>query len=377
MSFLVHPCYLPILDSFRHIHALPHNLRVALFGAGERGRIFKNVLTRHRPDITIVNFIDSYANGVVGGISIVSPTIFSSSRPEVDLIIITSNKWEDIEATTSLWDVPCVRADIEHFRYIGMKGSSINPYVEQQFTENELQALRQRVTYIKERFSDDESRAVYAYLCAKRGLGEVSESLALFRNPEDQYMDHIKKEKIGTVIEGGVYDGRATNMFVQLMPNLAALYGFEPCIHAFEQGIYYDALSKHPNLHISCAGLWSSPGTVSFNEDEYCSCVTADATAKNIEVISIDNFVREKGLDVDFIKLDIEGAEMHALKGACSVMERNRPQLAISIYHSKEDMVNIPHFLMTTLNKYNFYIGHYSPHLIETILYAVPREICI
>ena len=94
-----------------------------------------------------------------------------------------------------------------------------------------------------------------------------------------------------------------------------------------------------------------------------------------IETENIDNFVQEKNLKIDFIKMDIENAEMNALKGAEKTLVTQRPQLAVSIYHSNEQFCEIPIYLKTLLKNYEFRLGHYSSCLLETVIYAIPEEL--
>ena len=62
-----------------------------------------------------------------------------------------------------------------------------------------------------------------------------------------------------------------------------------------------------------------------------------------VPTITIDELVRELKLDrVDFIKLDIEGAEVPALSGARETLRRFKPRLAIAGYHRHDDSVRIP-----------------------------------
>ena len=75
--------------------------------------------------------------------------------------------------------------------------------------------------------------------------------------------------------------------------------------------------------------------------------------------------------EVTFIKMDIEGAELKALKGAKNIILRDKPKLAISIYHKPEDIVEIPLFIKELVPEYKLYIRHYSNDSIETVLYAV------
>jgi len=69
--------------------------------------------------------------------------------------------------------------------------------------------------------------------------------------------------------------------------------------------------------------------------------------------------------------MDIEGAELQGLKGAKNIIVKNRPKLAICIYHKPEDILEIPLYLQSIVPDYKFYIRHYSNHDIETVLYAV------
>jgi hypothetical protein len=73
---------------------------------------------------------------------------------------------------------------------------------------------------------------------------------------------------------------------------------------------------------------------------------------------------------VDFLKLDIEGSELSALKGAQRTLERFRPSLAISLYHSLDDFVSIPAFLNGLNLGYEWYLDHFTIHREETILFG-------
>ena len=90
--------------------------------------------------------------------------------------------------------------------------------------------------------------------------------------------------------------------------------------------------------------------------------------------LSIDDFVIKYNIEkIDFIKMDIEGAETFALKGAINVIKKFRPKLAIAIYHSIEDFVNIPQWILSLNLDYELFIGHYTIHAEETICFAKPK----
>jgi FkbM family methyltransferase len=73
---------------------------------------------------------------------------------------------------------------------------------------------------------------------------------------------------------------------------------------------------------------------------------------------------------VDFIKMDIEGSELSALRGAESILRRWKPKLAISLYHRPEDFFSIPLWIESLGLGYRYFIEHYSIHHEETVLFA-------
>lgn len=127
-------------------------------------------------------------------------------------------------------------------------------------------------------------------------------------------------------------------------------------------------LVSHPVHDTSGVNMFykdNGPGSfVSFNEIENYDGI--------IKTISIDNFVSNQALEkVDFIKMDIEGAEQAALKGALNTIKRFKPKLAVAIYHSDDDFYQIPQMLIDL--GYRIFINHYTIHQEETICFAIPN----
>jgi FkbM family methyltransferase len=86
---------------------------------------------------------------------------------------------------------------------------------------------------------------------------------------------------------------------------------------------------------------------------------------------ALDDTADALGLDrIDFIKLDIEGAELQALKGAEQTLRRHRPRLAIAFYHDARDWADIPAYLDGLGFGYRFSLGHFTIHHCETVLFA-------
>lgn len=71
--------------------------------------------------------------------------------------------------------------------------------------------------------------------------------------------------------------------------------------------------------------------------------------------MKLDTIVEMLGLErVDFIKMDIEGAEVDALLGAEETIKRFKPKLAICTYHRPTDPIEIRKILLNYNPNYRF-----------------------
>lgn len=147
-------------------------------------------------------------------------------------------------------------------------------------------------------------------------------------------------------------------------------------IHAFEPdcvsyGKCKNMLKNMPDADIRLynAGLWSEDTTLHFAElGNAASRISVEQTGMSIKAAALDGCISGP---VTFIKMDIEGAELEALKGSRGILKQYRPRLAISLYHKKEDLVQIPAYIKEMVPEYRLYIRHYSNASVETVLYAV------
>lgn len=152
-------------------------------------------------------------------------------------------------------------------------------------------------------------------------------------------------------------------------------------VHAFEIIQENLAVARH-NLTLnprfastvcfSAEALGDRCGTLYVHGSGPGAIVSTAPSAEPVTVTTIDEYVRREALErVDFIKMDIEGSEAAALRGATDTLRRFRPKLAISLYHRPEDLRQIPLWVDNLRLGYRLYLDHYTIHLEETVLYAV------
>jgi FkbM family methyltransferase len=189
---------------------------------------------------------------------------------------------------------------------------------------------------------------------------------------KQQYFDleEFKSNEEEVFVDVGGFDGMTSIGFLDWCKNSKekSIYVFEPDSDNIEK--CHNNLSKYTdNYKIIDKGCWSTEDTLKFKAQGN-GASSIDTTGENeVKVTTLDKELQDK--KVTFIKMDIEGAEVEALKGAKNIIEKNKPKLAISIYHKPEDIWEIPKIIMQYCPEYRFWLRHYSLTSAETVLYAM------
>lgn len=78
-----------------------------------------------------------------------------------------------------------------------------------------------------------------------------------------------------------------------------------------------------------------------------------------------------KNEKVTFIKMDVEGSEVKALLGAEEIIKKQKPKLAVCVYHKPEHLWEVPLYIKKIVPEYKIYIRHHTPLEYETVCYAL------
>ena len=204
---------------------------------------------------------------------------------------------------------------------------------------------------VYESLIDDESKkAFYGYW-----LGNISHQWGEFNHSsEAHYLTAgFIPEQGSIVIEGGAFDGGSAATFADMG---CKVYTFEMDSKNFEMA---KKIAAEKNFVVENLGLGSYDHEMNYKSlisGSHLS-VYGDNTAK---ITTIDNYVREKNLPrVDFIKLDVEGAELATLKGAKVTIARFKPILSLSAYHKLDDFWTLMNFAKSIRPDYEFAMRHY------------------
>lgn len=185
-----------------------------------------------------------------------------------------------------------------------------------------------------------------------------------------QYFDMFSPNRNEVFVNAGAFQGETDADFVRWTNgSYKKIFAFEPITSNVEICKRYYAENGIKNVDIFCKGTWSETGQISFAEGVSQGQITVDG-ANTIETIKIDDALADYDGKITFIKMDIEGAELEALRGTKELIRKNKPRMAICIYHKPEDLYEIPRYLLSLVPEYRFKVRQYTSMNWETVLYA-------
>lgn len=148
----------------------------------------------------------------------------------------------------------------------------------------------------------------------------------------------------GVVIDVGAHSGQHMKIFARLA-SAGHVYAFEPggyALSILKRVVRYRGLGNVTILPVGMSDKVTTEtlhvpikqsGSLGFGLSHIGEIDDGRATAsETIHLTTLDHFVKEQGLTrVDFVKVDIEGWEMHFLKGALTTIAELRPIMFIEI----------------------------------------------
>lgn len=174
-------------------------------------------------------------------------------------------------------------------------------------------------------------------------LKSKNNPLPILMYPLEGYIRYYQPKKGDCIIDAGAYDGVLSIYFSMMVGNTGKVVAFEPDKKNFKDLLENIKLNNVDNIITINKGLW--------NKNEYLEFFRCDNDPNSIivqlidnetkgnidkcEVVRLDDELKMLRINkVDFIKMDIEGAELEAIGGCKELLKKNKVFLAIASYHT-------------------------------------------
>ncbi|ACN84720.1 FkbM family methyltransferase [Brachyspira hyodysenteriae] len=175
------------------------------------------------------------------------------------------------------------------------------------------------------------------------------------------------------IFDVGAWKGDTAYFFSKKCNDNAKIYAFEPDKNAYETLKFMKEKYKLNNVILKNVLFSNKKETIDFVS------MTPDTPTVKMDAITIDEFVENDNIErIDYLKMDVEGAEMHIFEGAVNTIKKFRPSIAVAVYHGgelfMEDFYKVPIFIKKITENYEYYLRTFSPWGGETILFCIPKK---
>jgi FkbM family methyltransferase len=177
------------------------------------------------------------------------------------------------------------------------------------------------------------------------------------------------------VVDGGAFWGDTALWLAEQCAPDGVVHAFEmdPANHPVLEENLRENASTGARVRVRHEALWDRRERLGMRAAGAGSSVAGGGEAA--EATTLDALVEAGALErVDFVKLDIEGAELRALMGSQGTIRRFRPRFAVAAYHHWEDLFELARWIAWVEPSYRFALTHQSLHQYDTVLFAWPGE---
>ena len=357
LKMLKNSTHLPLSDNEVVDKLLASRLPLFLWGCGNYAEYIYGILSKNKIAIDGVFIDDELKSGLeFHGYNVVSFKEVESKYPRVNIIRGNGN----IEQEVRYKSMPMIETVYSFFDLMGFSWR-INDEIIDQYADT--------INAMYNAFADDTSMESFAAYLKSRYFGSWTH-IQPHVCEKMYFPDFIELSGHESFIDCGAFDGDTLKLFSNKTSTWDNYFAFEPSIKPYDTLCNYIADNRLENVHTYKTGVWKKKTTLSFVEgNDISRIVEGDYDGIKIEVDALDNICGNG--PVTYIKMDLEGSEMDALKGAKSTILKNKPKLAISLYHKQAHLVDIFKFVSGLNLGYKFYFRIHTKVGSDAVLYAV------
>lgn len=247
-----------------------------------------------------------------------------------------------------------------------------------EYARTEINKHKDEIQDVFALLMDPYSKQVYYNVLLHRAVHDMHLIWSIY--DEHQYFGNgVVKTVAGNFVDCGAYQGDTLLQFMnQVGKNKYKYFAFEADKNNFEKLIELYK-TNHWNVQAYNLGVWDGEDCICFENDAISDAGVGGKLVKDADDSTI--MIKTNSLDqvlgdekIDFIKMDIEGAEIKALEGAKSIIQRNVPQLAISAYHQLSHLWEVPLLINRINPKYELQLAQHMWNQADTVCYATIKK---
>ena len=231
---------------------------------------------------------------------------------------------------------------------------------------------RKEIEDVYENLSDDESKRQFlAHVDCRINLNfeELPEA-----DTANQYFpsDVVVLNDSEVFLDAGAYDGDTLKDFAKRTDNEFSKYlALEPDPVNYKKLLDVARTFEDGKVEVFPYAVGAENTVLKFDATGGAGAGFSEEGAIEVECKRVDDFFYD--YKPTYLKFDIEGAELDALKGSEKTIEMYRPKLAVCIYHLPEDLWQIFHYLKNRFPFYNFFARTHQYDGLDFVLYAIPE----
>ena len=315
---------------------------IVVYGMGNGADKLIERFKKYNIEISDFFASDGFVRGhTFHGMRVKSFSEIKETYPEFVIVLsFASNREEVIEMLAKI--------DSEHEMYVPDMPVAGDEYFDREFYNVHYDEILKAYGH----FADEESKNAYASIINYKLSGKMRYLMDAYSTKDELYAE-ISASQIKTYIDAGAYNGDTSKEAIRYFPDLCEIVAIEPDPKNYKKLIRFSETLDSPRIKAVNAAVWNHDGAGEFSSSGNRNSSISSTTSyqhkeTDVSLISIDSLE----ISPDYIKYDVEGAELEALIGSHETIERVHPTLLVSLYHRSRDIFDIPNYLS---DNYPFY----------------------
>lgn len=233
----------------------------------------------------------------------------------------------------------------------------------------------EKCSKIKSIFSDEMSIKLFNKIESFRKLPSIKNYI--WPSEGKQYIDNnianFFSSDTFNIIELGAWQGDTILDFYHYFSKKINSYlAFEPCKSNLTQlsKLLSDSNKISSTTKIFPVAVGNVNDKLLFDSSSGSASALSENGDTSVDVVKLDDYI--PGHHFNLLKMDIEGAEYEALRGAEEIIKKNQPHMMISLYHCPEDLWRIPDYIYSLMPNAKFYLRQHHHWGLELTLYVKP-----